>query len=92
MSVSYVFMPKCYQETLMCRNGSMPWMMRWMFSSHVKLEIFVPTSSGLLVVSYHWVFTMKHRPDGTVDKYKARLVHRGFTQTYDVDYWRHSHL
>jgi len=52
----------------------------------------VPTSSGLLVVSCHWVFTMKHRPDGTVDKYKARLVHRGFTQTYDVDYWRHSHL
>jgi len=32
------------------------------------------------------VFTIKHHPDGNVDRYKARLIARGFTQTYDMDY------
>jgi len=31
-------------------------------------------------------FYSKYHPDGTVDKYKARLVARDFTQTYRVDY------
>lgn len=46
----------------------------------------VPSSLELLVISYHWVFPMKYRPDSTVDRYKARLVARGFTQTYGVEY------
>jgi len=32
------------------------------------------------------VFTVKYRQDDTVDRYKSRLVVRGFTQTYRVDY------
>ena len=33
-----------------------------------------------------WVFTMKYKADGTVEWYKAHLVAKGFTQTYDIDY------
>ncbi|CAL9017404.1 unnamed protein product [Prunus brigantina] len=33
-----------------------------------------------------WVFTLKHKADGSIDRYKARLVAKGFTQTYGVDY------
>jgi hypothetical protein len=29
---------------------------------------------------------MKHKADGTIDRYKARLVAKWFTQTYRVDY------
>ena len=29
---------------------------------------------------------MKNKPDGIVDRYKPRLVARGFTLTYGVDY------
>ena len=32
------------------------------------------------------VFTMKHKPDKTIDRYKARLAAHSFTQTYGVDY------
>nr|XP_009623548.1 uncharacterized protein LOC104114738 [Nicotiana tomentosiformis]XP_033516793.1 uncharacterized protein LOC104114738 [Nicotiana tomentosiformis] len=32
------------------------------------------------------IFSIKHKPDGTIDRYKARLIARGFTQTYGVDY------
>ena len=33
-----------------------------------------------------WVFTVKHKADGSVERYKARLVAKGYTQTYGVDY------
>ena len=40
-----------------------------------------------MVVGCRWVFTLKYRPDGSVDRYKARLVAKSYTQTYDIDYF-----
>ena len=41
---------------------------------------------GKKPVDCKWVFTVKYKADGTVERYKACLVAKGFTQTYDVDY------
>lgn len=41
---------------------------------------------GKKPVGCRWVFTIKHKADGTIDRYKARLVAKGYTQTYGVDY------
>ncbi|XP_074352301.1 uncharacterized protein LOC141691461 [Apium graveolens] len=37
-------------------------------------------------VGCKWVFTVKHKADGIIDRYKLRLVAKGFTQKYGVDY------
>ncbi|TYK26201.1 Integrase, catalytic core [Cucumis melo var. makuwa] len=34
-----------------------------------------------------WVFTLKYKSDGTLDKSKARLLVKGFTQTYGIYYF-----
>lgn len=37
-------------------------------------------------VGCQWVYTIKQKVDGTIERYKVRLVVKGFTQTYGVDY------
>ena len=37
-------------------------------------------------VGYRWVYTVKHKEDGTIERFKARLVAKGYTQTYGIDY------
>jgi hypothetical protein len=41
---------------------------------------------GKSMVGCKWVYKIKTCSDGIVDRYKARLVARGFTQEYGVDY------
>jgi hypothetical protein len=53
---------------------------------HTNTWVLVPRPPRVNVVGSKWVFKTKHRPDGSVDKYKARLVARGFTQQHGIDY------
>jgi hypothetical protein len=38
------------------------------------------------VVSSKWPFKIKHVADGSIEKYKARFVARGFSQKEGIDY------
>ena len=42
--------------------------------------------TGKRTVDCKWIFTIKYNAEGEIDRYKARLVARGFTQTYGLDY------
>jgi histone deacetylase 1/2 len=42
--------------------------------------------SGCNVVTGKWIWTIKRRADGTLERYKACWVFRGFTQRPSVDY------
>ena len=46
----------------------------------------VDLPKGKKVVGSKWVFTMKYKTDGELERYKARLVAQGFTQTYGINY------
>jgi Reverse transcriptase (RNA-dependent DNA polymerase) len=39
------------------------------------------------IVGSKWVFRLKHKADGSIDKYKACLVAQEFTQVYSVNYF-----
>lgn len=42
--------------------------------------------SGKKTVGCKWVFAVKYNSDGSVNRFKARLVTKGFTRSYRIDY------
>jgi hypothetical protein len=47
---------------------------------------------GCKPVGCKWVFKKKFRPDGTIEKYKARLVAKHYTQKKGEDFLTLTHL
>src|SRR6266404_1876525 len=47
----------------------------------------VPQLTHKNIVGSKWVYHIKRKADGTIQKYKACLVARGFTQIYGIDYY-----
>ena len=45
---------------------------------------FLPSSQKM--ISCKWVFKVKYHPDGSIERYKTRLVAQGFSQVHRIDY------
>ena len=58
------------------------------YQSIMKNDVWeiVPRHEGNLVVTSRWIYKIKHRADGSIEKYKARFVVKGFSQKEGVDY------
>ena len=58
------------------------------YESIMKNDVWevVSRPDGKSVVTSKWIFKIKHAADGSIDKYKARFVARGFSQKEGVDY------
>ncbi len=84
-----VYVPTTLEEALQCPDRDM-----WIHAIKVEMGgLFCsktfkdePLPEGKQPITAKFVFDVKYKEDGTVLKYKARLVGRGFTQIYGVDY------
>nr|KYP66596.1 Retrovirus-related Pol polyprotein from transposon TNT 1-94 [Cajanus cajan] len=67
---------------------------QWVQAMHEELNALVKNQTWDLVplpphrkpVGSKWIFRLKHNPDGSISKYKARVVARGYTQQHGLDY------
>jgi hypothetical protein len=62
--------------------------MREEYQSIMKNDVWniVPRPEGKSLVNSKWIYKIKHAADGSVKKYKARFVARGFSQVEGIDY------
>ncbi|CAH9090143.1 unnamed protein product [Cuscuta epithymum] len=51
-----------------------------------KTWTLVELPPGKRVVDSKWVYKIKYKPNGDIERYKARLVARGFTQVEGIDF------
>ena len=58
------------------------------YQSIMKNDVWdiVPRPEGNSVVTSKWIYKIKHATDGSIEKYKARFVARGFSQKEGIDY------
>ncbi|KAL0301676.1 UNVERIFIED_CONTAM: Retrovirus-related Pol polyprotein from transposon TNT 1-94 [Sesamum radiatum] len=78
--------PECYEEAKGC--------LEWEIAMQDEIEALrrndtwelVPKPENSQPVTCKWVYRLKKKSDGTIDRYKARLVARGFSQSYGLDY------
>ena len=45
-----------------------------------------PLPEGKKAIGCKWVYKIKHNADGSISRYKACLVAKGYAQTYGIDF------
>ncbi len=89
MESSELLEPNHYKDVMNSPDRS-KWedAIRQEFDSFVKNKVFelAVLPPGKNVVGSRYVFKIKRNEDGTIKKFKARIVARGFTQRYGIDY------
>ncbi|XP_015166247.1 uncharacterized mitochondrial protein AtMg00820-like [Solanum tuberosum] len=67
---------------------------RWVHAMNQELHVLkdngtwnlIPLPHSQSVIGCKWVCKIKYKSDGTVERYNARLVAKGYNQTVEIDY------
>jgi hypothetical protein len=78
--------PTCFEEAIQMKEWADAMIEE--YQSIIKNDVWeiVPRSKSKDVVSSKRLFKIKHVVDGSIEKYKARFVARGFSQKEGIDY------
>ena len=90
LATEYVYEPVNYQEAISDPDYAIKW------KKAIQAELDSLKRNGMWTmedlpvgrkpVRSKWVFKVKYRDDGTIEKFKGRVVAQGFSQVYGVDY------
>lgn len=78
--------PTCFSKAITvpeCRNAMQ---VEYNALLQNQTHVLVPPQSSHNVVGCKWVFKLKRRADGSIERHKARLVAKGFHQQAGLDY------
>ena len=57
------------------------------YKSIMKNDVWevVPKAEGKSIVTFRWLYKIKHVVDGSIEKYKSKFVAHGFAQKEGID-------
>lgn len=67
-------------------TGKLPWLLSSRLFNAIGLGVLLIVPPGANVVTGKWVFRHNLKPDGSLERYKAEWVIRGFTQHAGIDF------
>ncbi|KAE9280413.1 Retrovirus-related Pol polyprotein from transposon TNT 1-94, partial [Phytophthora rubi] len=89
LAIKYVNEPQTYKQAIASGEAAQ-WGKAMDCEIHSHEEnatwVLVPRPRGRNILKNRWVYVIKYKPDGSVDRFKARLVIKGFLQKYGIDY------
>ena len=85
-SLDTVSIPKCWQDARKDPKWEKAMVEELEALDKNKTWELVPIPQDKKAVGCKWVFTVKQNPEGQVERYKARLLAKGYSQTYGIDY------
>lgn len=82
--------PENYNQAVKCDEKE-KWLiaMKEEFNSLIQNKTWelIEKPKNASVIDNKWVYKIKYKSNGEIDRYKARLVVRGFTQEYGINYY-----
>ena len=78
--------PRNHREAMECPHWHDAMEAEFLALQNNKTWRLVPPVSGVNVIDSKWVFKIKQKSDGSIERYKAHLVAKGFKQRYGLDY------
>ncbi|XP_073126194.1 uncharacterized protein [Henckelia pumila] len=85
-NISHLFVPRNIQEALDDQNWKSAVLEEMNALEKNKTWDIVDLPKGKRTVGCRWLFNIKCKANGSVERYKACIVAKGFTQTYGIDY------
>ena len=88
--INGISIPRTYKEAINDKRYGPKWKqavieeIKSLIANGTWEEYVLPKGANL--VSTKWVFAIKLNPDGSIERFKARLVARGFSQQHGIDY------
>jgi hypothetical protein len=87
LSVTQCVEPRTYKEA--CQHD------HWLKAMNVELEALTKNHTWQLVplpphvkpIGSKWVYKVKHKADGSIERYKARLMAKGYNQVEGLDFF-----
>lgn len=86
LSTVVVPKPHTYQEAVVHPEWQLAMAEELVALDRTSIWDLVPLPDHIVPITCKWVFKVKTKSDGSVERYKARLVARGFQQTHGRDY------
>lgn len=60
-------------------------------SLHLRIQALVKVMDlplNVKPIGYRWVYKIKHHDEGTIERFKVRLVFKGYNQIEGLDYFK----